>query len=173
MRAGNPFKDLLSESNKFIYWFKGDCPYTVKFYGALFAEGFIWILSECMDSPLDKFYLKAKSLNLKLPEIILSKVAFSVLSALEYLKRKNIMHRDVKPSNILINRDCTIKLCDFGISGFINNSVCLTVTGCCPYMAPEKIMHTDPDRNEGYTIKSDIWSLGISLYETANFKHPV
>jgi serine/threonine protein kinase len=34
-------------------------------------------------------------------------------------------------------------------------------------------MHTDTDRNEVYTIKSDIWSLGISLYETANFKHPV
>jgi serine/threonine protein kinase len=93
-----------------------------------------------MDSPLDKFYLKAKSLNLKLPEIILSKVAFSVLSALEYLKRKNIMHRDVKPSNILINRDCTIKLCDFGFSGTMDDSVCIVFTGFCPYTAPEKIM---------------------------------
>ena len=44
-----------------------------------------------MDSPLDKFYLKAKSLDLKLPEVISSKVAFSILSALDYLKQKNIM----------------------------------------------------------------------------------
>ena len=114
----------------------GDCPYTVKFYGALLAEvliktlikisyfflnlvllfkGYIWILSECMDTSLDKFYLKVKSLELKIPEVFSSKVAFSVISALEYLKTKKIMHRDVKPSNILINRDCKIKLCDFGI----------------------------------------------------------
>ncbi len=123
-----------------------------------------------MDSPLDKFYLKAKSLNLKLPEIILSKVAFSVLSALEYLKRKNIMHRDVKPSNILINRDCTIKLCDFGISGTMNNSRCQTrERGCRPYMAPEKI---DPNSTGGYSVKSDIWSLGITLIEIATTRHP-
>ena len=89
-----------------------------------------------MDTSLDKFYLKVKSLELKIPEVFSSKVAFSVISALEYLKTKEIMHRDVKPSNILINRDCKIKLCDFGISGIMNNSRCQTKErGCRPYMA--------------------------------------
>jgi serine/threonine protein kinase len=89
-----------------------------------------------MDASLDKFYMKANSLNIKFPEVFLSKVAFAVLSALDYLKRKNIMHRDIKPSNILINRDCKIKICDFGISGVMNNSRCQTrERGCRPYMA--------------------------------------
>lgn len=119
----------------------GDSPYTVKFYGALYAEGFIWVLSECMDTSLDKFYLKAKLLNLELPEIFLSKIAFAVLSALDYLKRRNIMHRDIKPSNILINRKGEIKICDFGISGTMNNSRCQTKEkGCRPYMAVSFIM---------------------------------
>jgi serine/threonine protein kinase len=88
-----------------------------------------------MHSSLDKFYLKAKTQVDKLDEAFIAKVAYSSLMGMSFLKSKKIMHRDIKPSNILINRDGKIKLCDFGISGFIDNSVCLTITGCCPYMA--------------------------------------
>ena len=47
-----------------------------------------------------------------------------------------LMHRDVKPSNILASRDGMVKICDFGISGHLTNSVAKTVNaGCKPYMA--------------------------------------
>ena len=88
-----------------------------------------------MNTSLDKFYLRSKSIVDKLEEPFLAKIASSSLMGMSFLRSKDIMHRDIKPSNILINHKCEIKLCDFGISGFLNNSICLTVTGCCPYMA--------------------------------------
>ncbi|KAG5338662.1 MP2K3 kinase, partial [Acromyrmex heyeri] len=129
------------------------CPYTVQFYGALFREGDVWICMEVMDMSLDKFYTK-------------------VVSALHYLySQLRVIHRDVKPSNILINRKGEVKICDFGISGYLVDSVAKTIdAGCKPYMAPERI---DPSGNPSqYDIRSDVWSLGISLVELATGKFP-
>ena len=69
---------------------------------------------------------------------------------------------DVKPSNILVSIDGEFKLCDFGISGKLVDSIAKTMdVGCRPYMAPERI---DPSKASlGYTILSDVWSYGITL----------
>ncbi|VDP21200.1 unnamed protein product [Onchocerca flexuosa] len=70
---------------------------------------------------------------------------------------------DVKPSNILLDLRGSIKLCDFGISGYLINSVAQTrEAGCRPYMAPERLL-----TNAAYDIRSDVWSLGITLQEVA------
>lgn len=87
-----------------------------------------------MDTSLEKFYNKAYSLRMKLPEGLMAKIAYSVLNALVYLKKLKILHRDIKPSNILVNSTGEMKVCDFGISGFTTNSVCNTWKGCQPYM---------------------------------------
>ncbi|GLV39415.1 licorne [Carabus blaptoides fortunei] len=149
-----------------------DCPYTVQFYGALFREGDVWICMEVMDTSLDKFYAKVYRNNRVIPEPILGKIALAVVSALHYLHSKlKVIHRDVKPSNILINRQGEVKMCDFGISGYLVDSVAKTIdAGCKPYMAPERI---DPQGNPSqYDIRSDVWSLGISLLELATGKFP-
>ncbi|KAJ9576717.1 hypothetical protein L9F63_025385, partial [Diploptera punctata] len=149
-----------------------DCPYTVQFYGALFREGDVWICMEVMDTSLDKFYMKVNNHGRNIPEDILGKIAFAVVSALHYLYSKlRVIHRDVKPSNILINRKGEVKICDFGISGYLVDSVAKTIdAGCKPYMAPERI---DPSGNPSqYDIRSDVWSLGISLLELATLKFP-
>jgi hypothetical protein len=120
------------------------CMYMVKFYGALFREGDVWLLMELMDMSLDKFYKEVYLQHREIPERILGTITYCVLTALEYMHRDlHLMHRDVKPSNILVNRAGDVKLCDFGISGELINSIAKTDVGCKPYMAPERI---DPDR---------------------------
>jgi len=149
------------------------CPYIVQFYGALFKEGDCWICMEIMSISLDKFYkFIYKILNDRIPEEILGKITVATLKALAYLKDKlKIIHRDVKPSNILLDNVGNIKLCDFGISGQLVDSIAKTRdAGCRPYMAPERI---DPRAStRGYDIRSDVWSLGITLVEISNGRFP-
>lgn len=76
------------------------------------------------------------------------------------------MHRDIKPSNILVNSRGYIKLCDFGVSGELVNSVADTFVGTSTYMAPERI------QGEKYTVKSDVWSFGLTIMEMAIGKFP-
>ncbi|XP_068914967.1 dual specificity mitogen-activated protein kinase kinase 4 isoform X5 [Tenebrio molitor] len=153
-----------------------ECRYIVQFYGALFKElqGDCWIVMELMDTSLDKFYkFIYERLNDRIPEEILGKIALATVKALNYLKEKlKIIHRDVKPSNILLDRKGNIKLCDFGISGQLVDSIARTRdAGCRPYMAPERI---DPQTAKGYDVRSDVWSLGITLMEvaTGHFPYP-
>ncbi|XP_046988283.1 dual specificity mitogen-activated protein kinase kinase 4-like isoform X1 [Schistocerca americana] len=151
-----------------------ECPCIVQFYGALFKEGDCWICMELMDTSLDKFYkFIYEKLNQRIPECILGKITVATVTALNYLKEKlAIIHRDVKPSNILLDKRGNIKLCDFGISGQLVDSIARTRdAGCRPYMAPERI---DPHRARGYDVRSDVWSLGITLMEvaTGHFPYP-
>lgn len=148
------------------------CPYTIFFYGALFLEGDVWICMEKMRHSLDVLYKKMKThLDKTMPEEVIGHIALSVVLALQYLKNElDVIHRDVKPSNILIDTQGNVKLCDFGISGQLVNSVAKTLdAGCKPYMAPERI---DPQKDREYDVRSDIWSLGITLVELALGKFP-
>ncbi|XP_013781038.1 dual specificity mitogen-activated protein kinase kinase 4-like isoform X1 [Limulus polyphemus] len=149
-----------------------DCRFIVQFFGAIFKEGDCWICMELMDSSVDKFYkFVYEKMNETIPECILGKITVVTVKALNYLKDQlNIIHRDVKPSNILLDERGNIKLCDFGISGQLVDSIAKTRdAGCRPYMAPERI---DPSRARGYDVRSDVWSLGITLIEVATGKFP-
>ena len=76
------------------------------------------------------------------------------------------MHRDIKPSNVLVNHHGQIKLCDFGVSGELVNSIADTFVGTSTYMAPERI------QGAKYSIKSDVWSVGLMLMELAIGRFP-
>lgn len=98
---------------------------------------------------------------------VLGKIAEAVLGGLKYLYiAHRIMHRDIKPSNVLINSRGQIKLCDFGVSSELDNSVADTFVGTGTYMAPERI------QGSPYTVKSDVWSVGLTLMELAIGKFP-
>lgn len=98
---------------------------------------------------------------------VLGKIAEAVLGGLKYLYLAHrIMHRDIKPSNILVNSRGQIKLCDFGVSSELENSIADTFVGTGTYMAPERI------QGSPYTVKSDVWSVGLTLMELAIGKFP-
>jgi mitogen-activated protein kinase kinase len=143
-----------------------DCSsrYIVSFYGAYLQDPHICMCMEFMDKgSLDTIYKKFGPI----PEQILGKIAFAVVKGLTYLYEVHkIMHRDVKPSNILLNSSGQIKICDFGVSGELINSVADTFVGTSTYMSPERISG-DP-----YSVKSDVWSLGITLVELAIGRFP-
>jgi mitogen-activated protein kinase kinase 1 len=75
--------------------------------------------------------------------------------------------QDVKPSNILISSTGDIKLCDFGVSGQLIDSMANTFIGTRSYMSPERL------EGNRYTVQSDIWSLGLSLVELAIGRYPI
>ncbi|XP_062558094.1 dual specificity mitogen-activated protein kinase kinase hemipterous-like isoform X4 [Armigeres subalbatus] len=143
------------------------CCYIVKCLGCFITDADVWICMELMTTCFDKLQKKSKK---PVPERILGKVTVATVNALAYLKdNHNVIHRDVKPSNILIDDRGNIKLCDFGISGRLVDSNARTRSaGCAAYMAPERI---DP-ANQSYDIRADVWSLGITLVELATAMFP-
>ncbi|XP_078007347.1 dual specificity mitogen-activated protein kinase kinase 5 isoform X7 [Phascolarctos cinereus] len=102
----------------------------------------------------------------KIPEHVLGRIAVAVVKGLTYLWSLKILHRDVKPSNMLVNTRGQVKLCDFGVSTQLVNSIAKTYVGTNAYMAPERIS------GEQYGIHSDVWSLGISFMELALGRFP-
>ena len=93
---------------------------------------------ELMDTSLEKFYkFVYEKKSEEIPESILGKIVIATVNALNYLKEQHkIIHRDVKPSNILVNRSGMIKMCDFGISGKLVDSIAASRdAGCQLYMA--------------------------------------
>eukprot|EP01060_Flectonema_neradi_P013465 TRINITY_DN20224_c0_g1_i1.p1 TRINITY_DN20224_c0_g1~~TRINITY_DN20224_c0_g1_i1.p1 ORF type:complete len:1151 (+),score=199.41 TRINITY_DN20224_c0_g1_i1:234-3455(+) len=96
-----------------------------------------------------------------LPENIVQKIAKQLAKALNYLHSNRIIHRDMKPQNILIGRNGTVKLCDFGFARAMscNTMVLTSIKGTPLYMAPELV------QEQPYNHTADLWSLGCILYE--------
>ena len=83
----------------------------------------------------------------------------SIITAFDYLHKKNIIYRDLRPQNILICKDGYIKLAEFGLAKKMESDVTFTMCGTPEYYSPEMI------RKTGYNKNTDFWSLGILLYE--------
>ncbi|CAD5207471.1 unnamed protein product [Bursaphelenchus okinawaensis] len=138
---------------------KCESPYIVTFHGVSREEGEWLIRLELMDG---------LSLDLygQIPAKVLAPVAVSVIAGLDYLWTMEVMHRDVKPSNFLVNTKGEVKLSDFGVSRQMILSAVYSVVGTNKYLAPERIAC------ESYKKCSDVWSLGLSLAEMALGRFP-
>ena len=123
----------------------------------------VYLVMEKMDSDLQKIIASKQELSDEHYQFIL----YQILRALYFLHSANIIHRDFKPSNVLINEDCTVKLCDFGMSrGIKDENILLTeyvVTRY--YRAPEVMLSS-----HHYSKKIDVWSVGCAFAELLSKK---
>ncbi|MGH0169407.1 UNVERIFIED_CONTAM: hypothetical protein FKN15_001441 [Acipenser sinensis] len=96
-----------------------------------------------------------------LPESRVREIACQLVSALYYLHSHRILHRDMKPQNILLGKGGVVKLCDFGFARAMSVStmVLTSIKGTPLYMAPELV------EEKPYDHTADLWSLGCILYE--------
>ena len=102
-------------------------------------------------------------------EIEVKHYCYELLLAIEYLHNRNIIHRDIKLSNVLLSEKMEVKLCDFGLA-IGNNSVAnKTICGTPNYIAPEILNYKN---GTNYSFEIDIWSFGIILYSLFYKKTP-
>ena len=106
----------------------------------------------------------------RLPPNQIAQIGAGVAAALAFAHRHGVVHRDVKPGNILITPDGEVKVTDFGIARAVNTEESLTQTGAVMGTAA----YFSPEQAEGKTVdaRSDIYSLGVVLYEMAVGRPP-
>ncbi|XP_065910000.1 dual specificity mitogen-activated protein kinase kinase 1-like [Dysidea avara] len=144
---------------------KCSSPYIVGFFGSFNHDKEISICMENMDGGSLDLIMKRGG---RIPVNVIRNISVAVLTGLHYLREHHsIIHRDVKPSNILVNTLGEIKLCDFGVSGELIDSMANSFVGTRSYMAPERLSGTK------YSVLSDIWSFGVSLVEMALGRFPI
>jgi serine/threonine-protein kinase len=115
---------------------------------------------------LEQVVRKQVALNYR----IVAKMLRQVCQALDYAHRAGIVHRDVKPANIMVLEDFDIKVTDFGIARFESSGMSMTQTGMAVgtpyYIAPEQLRGGAIDR------RCDIFSLGVVAYELLTHRRP-
>ncbi|CAK9115777.1 unnamed protein product [Durusdinium trenchii] len=96
-----------------------------------------------------------------LPEAQVSNIARQLVRALNYLHSQQVIHRDMKPQNVLVSSNGTVKLCDFGFARALSTetTVLTSIKGTPLYMAPELV------QEKPYDSGVDLWSLGVICYE--------
>lgn len=140
-------------------------PNIVSVYDVSHSDDVEYIVMELIDGITLKQYLQKKSI-LEPAEVL--DFTIQIAKALEHAHSKGIIHRDIKPQNIMLLKDGMIKVADFGIASLEsdieeNNG---EAVGSVHYIAPEQARGQAPD------ARSDIYSLGIVMYEMLTGKLP-
>ena len=132
--------------------------FIVRYYETHEDDDHIYIVMEfCDNGTLCDLILRKGPLTEDVAMILFTELCFAV----KYLhKTKNIIHRDIKLENVLLDENCHVRLSDFGFSTVVEDDLphMRTACGTPAYAAPEMIAR------DAYTNKTDVWSLGILLY---------
>ena len=165
-------KQEFSENENFVSKFRVEAqstagllhPNTVNVYDVGDEDGINYIVMELVDGITLKKYIEKKS-RLSVKEAV--SIAIQVAMGLEAAHNNGIIHRDIKPQNIMISREGKVKVTDFGIAkAATSNTITSNVMGSVHYTSPEQA-------RGGYSdAKSDIYSLGITLFEMLTGRVP-
>lgn len=141
-------------------------PYIVRYSSTYYKDDYLWIAMEYMSAGSVKDIIRLNQQGLS--ETVISAILHAVLSALNYLHKNKMIHRDIKADNILLNDRGEAKLADFGVSAKLLSTYASkeSVIGTPFWMSPEIL-----GRNK-YTNKTDIWSTGITAIEMAEQEPP-
>ena len=164
----------LADDEKFVRRFQREAisasslshPNIVEMYDVGEDDGKYYIVMEYVDGKTLKSLIKRRG-GLTLTEVI--DIMLQLTSAVACAHDSYIIHRDIKPQNVLIKEDGTVKITDFGIAMALNSNELTqtnSVMGSVHYLPPEQA------NGSGSTIKSDIYSLGILMFELLTGKLP-
>ncbi len=166
-------KDEFLNNEEFIRRFKNESkaiavlshPNIVKVYDVSFGDMIQYIVMEYIDGITLKEYINQQKV-LTWKETV--HLVTQILAALSHAHSKGVVHRDIKPQNMMLLSDGTIKVTDFGIARFSNSTRTMTeqAIGSVHYIAPEQ---AKGDITDG---KTDIYSIGVMMYEMLTGKLP-
>lgn len=137
-----PRRDQLLTEIRTLYGIESE--HLVGFYGAYFQDHALSIVLEfCALGSLDQLLAKLPKHADVVPERVVAAIAMQVLTGLAHLKRVRHVHRDIKPQNILVQQDGSVKLTDFGLARELcsSTSMAQTFVGTFKYMAPERVQN--------------------------------
>ena len=154
----------------------------VKYYNHFIEGDYLYIIIEYIENgDMENFIEAHKKVGMHIPEEKLWNIFLQCMKGLSFVHKMGVIHRDIRPVNILMDNNMTIKLADFGVSAvkfdqgnesslYLNGEYNFwkadeelkyhgTLVGCRPYMAKELI-----EENE-YDQKVDVYAMGVSFYE--------
>lgn len=130
-------------------------PNIIQLYELMETENSYYLVTElCEGGDLMDYICARKYLS----EVCTRKFIRQIISAVDYLHRIGILHRDLKIENLLLDKNLNIKLIDFGLSNYTKSELCITQCGSPAYAAPELLAH------KKYGSKVDVWSIGVNMY---------
>jgi len=136
-------------------------PNIVAAYDAGLAGEHKFFIMEFVDGPSLEHVLEKRG---KLKEHTALEILRQVAQALDYAWHRKIIHRDVKPQNIMLTHERRVKLCDLGLSKDVTSDISLTMTGSVncspPYASPEQAQGL-----HDIDCRSDVYSLGVTFYQ--------
>ncbi|MCQ0001781.1 serine/threonine-protein kinase [Streptomyces sudanensis] len=143
-------------------------PSVVTVHDVLEHDGRPWIVMQYVDGPSLADAVKSAP-NGRIPPREAARIGLHVLGALNAAHAAGVLHRDVKPGNVLLARDGRVLLTDFGIAAIEGDSTITRtgeLVGSVDYLAPERVRGSDPGP------ASDLWALGATLYTAVQGASP-
>ena len=147
---------------------KIDCPYLTKTLDMFSDNNYTYLVLEyAPHGDLENFISKSFKKHRGINEKIIDRIILQVKEAISCLHDNNIIHRDIKSSNILIFDKKTVKISDFGVSKLLENNIFARSSIGTPYYMSPAIV-----RGDKYSYNVDYWALGCLIYKMITNRYP-